>query len=321
MNWKKRDRLEALLDEGVNQIEIAKILGVHKSTISREVSESKGRDGRYSADLAEEKAKRKRMCSKHRGMRIENDQALKSKIVTMLEKKRSPDEIAGRLSKELGIRLGKNAIYKWLYSSYGQRYCKYLCTRRYKPRKQTNASKRDAIPERTHISQRPTGKGLIHFEGDTAVSPQSSNSRHAAAFMVEPESCLILGRRIENLKPEHVSSAFKEIVSGVKVDDITFDNGLENKNHMDIGIPSYFCDPYSPWQKPHVECGIGLVRRWSVPKGTDWKTVSEQDLQRYLHFLNSKYRKKLGYKSAYEVACEKGILKSLPGEVAIEGGI
>jgi transposase, IS30 family len=321
LNEKKRDRIEALLDGGETQKEIAKILKVDKSTISREVRRIKHRDGQYDAEAAECSARTKRRYSKYQGMKLEHDPELKRRTVAMLEKKRSPDEIAGRLSKELGVRLGKNAIYKWLYSAYGQRYCRYLCTRRYKKKPQTGSSKREMIPNRVHISSRPRTKGLVHFEGDTSVSPRNSHSKHAAAFAIEQESCLILGRRTENMEPGVVSKAFIEMTRGVKADDITFDNGLENRYHEEIGIPSYFCDANSPWQKPHVECGIGLIRKWFVPKGTDWKTVSEEDLQAYIHILNSKYRKKLGYKNAYEVAYEKGILRSLPVEVAFEGGI
>lgn len=321
LDWKKRDRLQALLDEGVKQVEIANILNVDKSTISRELSKWRKKNRSYDATVAERRARLKRDNSKYQGMKIEHDPALRIRIIEMLKEKRSPDEIAGRLNKEFRITLGKNAIYKWLYSSYGQPYCRYLCTRRYKPRPQSRSSKREVIPDRIHISQRPKTKGLIHFEGDTAVSPQMLKSRHAAAFAVEISSNLMLARRVDNLQSATVSNALRSVLSKVRADTLTLDNGIENARHRSIGIPSFFCDPHAPWQKPHVEQGIGLLRRWFVPKGTDWKAVSEEDLQRYVYVLNSKYRKKLGYRSAYEVAIEKGILKTLPEGVAFGTGI
>lgn len=317
----KRDRLEALLDAGEKQREIAKILKVDKSTISREISERKRKNGHYDTDTAEHKAGALRSNSKYQGMKIESNPALKLKIVALLKDHHSPDEIAGRLSKELKIALGKNAVYKWLYSAFGQKYCKYLCTKRRRKRKQKEQTRREMIPNRVHISKRPRRKGLVHTEGDTAVSPQKSRSKHAAAFVTEMSSRLFLGRKTKNLRPVIVAEALKEEAGKIMADTMTLDNGIENKNHGDIGIPTFFCDPRSPWQKPHVENGIGLLRRWFVPKGTDWRNVSEKQLQKYLYVLNSKYRKSLGYKSAYEVAYERGILKSLPEKVAFEGGI
>ena len=321
----KRDRIEALLDDRYKRKEIAKILKVDKSTISREINYRKKKNGRYDSDTAERKAGVLRSNSKFQGMKIENNQSLKQKIITRLKEYRSPDEIAGRLSREFGLVLGKNAIYKWLYSSLGQRYCRYLCTKRYRGRKQKKIVKREMIPNRVHIGSRPRGKNLIHLEGDTAVSPKRSGSKQAAAFIAEPSSSLFLGKKTKNLRPVVVSLALKKAIGTIRADTLTLDNGIENKNHASIGVPSFFCDPHSPWQKPHVENGIGLLRRWFVPKGTDWRKVSESELKKYIHVLNSKYRKKLGYRSAYEVAYEKGIIKFLPEtlleKVAFEGGI
>jgi IS30 family transposase len=103
-------------------------------------------------------------------------------------------------------------------------------------------------------------------------------------------------------------------------------NLKENREHLKMGIATYFCDPHSPWQKPHVECNIGLIRRWFIPKKTDLRKIDDIQLQEYLHILNNKYRKSLGYRNAYEVAFEHSIIKSVPSflsvmEVAFEGRI
>jgi len=109
------------------------------------------------------------------------------------------------------------------------------------------------------------------------------------------------------------------------------DNGLENKDHKQFGIPAYFADPHSPWQKPHIENNIGLLRRWFIKKGTNLQTVSDQQLQEYLRILNGKYRKSLGYQSAYEAAIKRGIIQqkipfidlgdAIKEKVAFEGRI
>ena len=80
----------------------------------------------------------------------------------------------------------------------------------------------------------------------------------------------------------------------------------------ETGVPTYFCDRGSPWQKPHIEGSIGLIRRWFLPKGTDLAAIPDKTFQSQLHLLNNKYRKSLGYQSAYEVARERGIIKRVP---------
>ena len=90
------------------------------------------------------------------------------------------------------------------------------------------------------------------------------------------------------------------------------DNGIENRYFDQWGLPVYFADPHAPWQKPDVENGIGLLRRWFIKKGTNLATISEDQFQMCLHILNNKYRKSLGYKSAYEVALKHGIIQKIP---------
>ena len=120
-----------------------------------------------------------------------------------------------------------------------------------------------------------------------------------------------------NLKPKSVVSAVCEVTEDeIQADTLTWDNGFENRNHEQFGVDSYFCDPHSPWQKPHVEQSIGLLRRWFIPKGTDLREVSEEKLQEYLCILNHKWRRSLNYKSAYEAALEKGVIIKKSREVS-----
>ena len=96
------------------------------------------------------------------------------------------------------------------------------------------------------------------------------------------------------------------------------DNGIENRMHEKLSIPSYFCTPHSPWQKPLVEQSIGMIRKWCFKKGTDLSAVSNLKYQEALVFMNHKKRKSLGYLSAYEVSLKRGIIKSIPEKVAFE---
>jgi IS30 family transposase len=303
-----RDRIEALLDAGHLQEEIAKILKVDAGTISREIKNRKRKNGHYEATTAQHKASVKRSNSKSQGMKIEKYPELRQHIINELKAKRSPNEIAGRLKrKKIVPRVNSNSIYKWLYSIWGQAYCKYLCTKRYKRKKQTKKVKREMIPNRISLEKRPR-KG-IHAEGDLFVSPTKTGTSRSGAIICIPETKLIAGIMIEDKKPTTMTRAVKKIVSGISIDDLTLDNGIENRDHEQFGMNTYFADPHAPWQKPHIENSIGLLRKWFIPKKTDLKNVSENQLQKYLHILNGKFRKSLGYRSAYEVSMERGIIQ------------
>ena len=159
LGQKDRDRIEALLQTGHKQKEIAEILQVDKGTISREITKRRRKNGRYEATMAQMKASVRRSNSKFQGMKVEKCPELREYLITELKNHRSPDEIAGRMRAEKRKnRIGTNAIYKWVYSAYGHAYGKYLCTRRYRPKKQKrSAVQRTMIPNRIGIAKRPLG--------------------------------------------------------------------------------------------------------------------------------------------------------------------
>lgn len=302
-----RDRMEILLREGYTQEDIASVLKVDASTISRERKRQR-KNGVYDADTAQHKAQVKRCRSKYQGMKMESNPVLRAYVIQELKNKRSPDEIAGRMKREkLPFACNKDAIYAWLYSMWGQAYCKYLCTKRYRRRKQKGKPKREMIPNAIPLPERPM-EG-IHAQGDTFVSPKKANTTASGAVVCIEETKLVVGCKIPNLRPSTMAHAVPKVVAGVRVDTLTLDRGIENKHHEKFGVATYFCDPHSPWQKPLVEQSIGLLRRWFIPKGTDLRTISEEQLQEYLHILNNKWRKSLGYRSAIEASVERGIME------------
>lgn len=313
LNQSDRDRLEALLNAGHNQREIADILGVDKGTISREIRKRKLKNGHYEAITAQHKARVKRKHSKFQGMKIEKYPCLAISIIVELKNSRSPGEIAGRMEREnISPRVNANSIYKWLYSVYGQQYCKYLCTKRHGKRKRKEKTKRVMIPNKIGINKRPLGAAnktrYRHFEGDTIVAPKKSGNTISVAIAVERKTNFIVATKIPSLSPVHMKNAINNMNEKISMDSISLDSGIENRYHEQFDVDAYFCDPHSPWQKPHVENNIGLLRRWFMKKGTDFSTVSEEQLQEYIFILNNKYRKSLNYKSAYEAALEHGII-------------
>lgn len=292
---------------------MAEVLGVSPSAVSRELARYGRTTWRYNSLRAQADADRKRENSKRPGMKIEANPELKRHIIKQLRRLRSPDEIAGRLKKSKSpLQIGTNAIYKWLYSDDGKSYSKFLCTRRTRKKRQSRLGKKILIPDRISFRDKPNEPGLIHGEGDLFVSPTKSQDKTSGLLIVIPSVRLLRGNLVPDKTQSSILPAVKKIFKTIPLDTCTFDNGIENINHQKFGVDAYFCDPGSPWQKPHVESSIGLIRRWFLPKGTNLSKIPDKTFQSQLHLLNGKYRKSLGYKSAYEVSVEKGIIKRVP---------
>src|SRR3989344_1999939 len=167
LNGSHRDRIHAVYGNGHSQKDIADVLGVNPGTISRELKRYGRSTWRYSAIKAEEDAQKKRARSKRDGMKIEAHPELKKRIMEELKDLRAPDEIAGRMKREkLPVRVGTNAIYKWVYSEYGKECRQYLCSRRMRKKAQSRLSKRTLIPNRISLRKRPDDTGQIHGESD-----------------------------------------------------------------------------------------------------------------------------------------------------------
>lgn len=304
----QRDRIQLMWEAGEQQKDIARILEVSPSRISREINDRKRPDGIYNATVAGHKARVARGRSKYQGMKIERHLILRRQIVRALKQSRAPDEIAGRMIREnWPIRVSTDAIYRWLRSVFGQQYCRYLCTKRYYRKPTRGVAKRHLVPNLVSIHDLPESAGIV-TEGDTFQSPKKIG-RTSAVLVGWRECKLFKGGIVKSLRPIHTTRVMKMIHRENKSDRLILDQGIENIEHEQFGVATYFCDRSSPRQKPFIENSIGLARRWFWPKGTDLAQVSPEQFQLGIETLNNKYRKSLRYRSANEVARECGILK------------
>lgn len=328
-----RDRLQALRDTGTKQEEIARVLKVDPSTISREITRNrrkyrrkkhiKNKNARYEASVAEHKAYVRRKYAKYQGKKIQENKDLRNYITRRLRHYWNPDEISGRMKKDhKPFYASKTAIYEWLRSVYGQRYVPYLYSRRYYVRKRKpKTAVKSMIPNRVSIHDRPASFVMEygHYEADTFVSGRNTGSSAAVAVAVETKADYLEMRRIKNMKPKRFVAALRTMKRNVIMKSATMDNGIENRDHEDIGTETYFCDPYSSWQKPHVENAIRLVRRF-IPKGSNLGKVPETKIARVAHILNHKPRKSLNYQTPYEVMVEQKLFtKDVREKIALRG--
>lgn len=330
---KDRDRLQALRDAGTKQKEIAGILGVDPGTISREIARNrrkyrtkkkvKNKKARYEAGAAEHKAYVRRKYAKYQGKSINENCALKNYIIRGLKRYWNPHEISGKMKKDgEPFYASKTAIYEWLRSVYGQRYVPYLYSGRYYAKKRkSKKTVTSMIPNRVSIHNRPISfaSEYGHYEADTFVSGKNTGSKTAVAVAIETKADYVEMRKLKGMRPKGFAAAVRNMRRAVIIKSATMDNGIENRDHEDMGTTTYFCDPYSSWQKPHVENVIRLVRRF-IPKGSDLSKVSETKIARVARILNHKPRKSLGYQTPYEVMVEHQLFTKIYSEkIALRG--
>lgn len=325
----ERLEIQILKDKGYSNREVAKVLGRSPNTVSSEIKRNScGSDertpvsdqGRYIAIRAKQKAYARRKYAKFQGKKIEDNNELRSFIISKLKLDWIPDEISGNMKANLslGFYISKTAIYEWLRSARGQQYCNYLHTKRRRvKRRRKNKTERVMIPDRTSVHERPQAamdrQEIGHMEFDSMLSSKRSGSKHSLAVLQDRTTRLVRAKLVTNLKPKPYANTITELSYGLNIESFTTDNGIENRSHMDItkktGLPVFFTDPYASYQKGGVE-NVNKMLRYYFPKGTDFSKVRQTDVVNALTRINNKPRKILGYKSALQVAKEKGLIKS-----------
>lgn len=310
------DRLEIkiLLGKGYSYRAIAKSMERSPNTISYEVEVNGGKDG-YDPQNADIYARTRKKDTRREWSKIEHNEELKQRVIEGLEKHWNPDEISARMKKEKKPwYASKTAIYEWLRSVQGQTYCNLLYSKRYYKKKHVKKTERVMIPNRVSIDQRFLGANnrsrYGHWEDDTIVSRRGCSGGLSVGS--ERKSRLITATKVVSMSTFEHMQAMQNQIREYKTLSITFDNGIENKQHQSLGVPTFFCDPYSSWQKGGVENANKMIRRY-FPKGTNFRTISQRKVNEAVLLINNKPRKILGYKTALEVARACGIINSLTG--------
>jgi IS30 family transposase len=311
LSKEERYEIHILLQKGYSMRSIARAMNRSPNTISREIRMNSVL-GEYIPKKAAHKARVRKKYSRFAWKKINENNELRIFIVEKLRCHWSPDEISGYMKKyKFEWCVSKNSIYRWLYSSRGQRYCRYLYSKRYTKKKRGYTSKRSMIPNRIDISRRSLGaerrSEYGHVEADTIVSGKRGSG--ALLVSVDRKSRYVRIQKMVSLSPREMVERMNDVTKQMEVKSITFDNGIENRHHKRIGVPTFFCEPYSSWQKGSVEHVNKMIRRY-IPKGSDISKVSKETIERIQYILNGKPRKILGYRSALEIAKEAGIIKS-----------
>lgn len=172
-------------------------------------------------------------------------------------------------------------------------------------------AQRVRIPDRVSIHDRPEiiakRKQFGHWEGDSIVGKNHISGLHTE---YERVSSLTRFERLTRITADETVKASKKIFGVLPKGarhSTTLDNGLENAGHTqlkaDLGLQAYFADPYSSWQRGGNE-NANMWIRYYFPKGTDFSTITDEELREVEWELNNRPRKRLNFKTPQEVFTE-----------------
>ncbi len=310
----KRYQIFALIKQNLSITQIANNIGVHKSTISRELKRNSS-DGYYSPEQASIKCF---LRHRYKNKAVKLNKSIQKYIRVHLRLDYSPEQIAGRLKLDKDISISHETIYQYIYKNKKQGGKLYLLL----AHKMKKYHKRDSIyktrgmiSNRVSIDKRPKIVDKKLRIGDIEVDIIIGKyHKQAIVSIVDRKSKFVLLKKTASKEAKEVAKAIKELLSPIKQisHTITSDNGKEFAYHEDIakelGVRFYFCDPYSSWQRGLNENTNGLVRRY-IPKGSDFSDISDEQIRFIQDRLNHRPRKSLGYKTPYEVFMKEFIRK------------
>lgn len=293
---------------------IAASMGRAPSTVMRECKrnsrESKSWPGGYRPERADQLSKRRRQLDKR--FKLARQPALRALVRDRLAMGWSPQQIAGRLALENApMRISHESIYRFVYHRAAQKdYWNRLLPQRKGRRgrlKRGGISPAKAIKCRRSLQHRPqeaeNRKQPGHWEADLMMF-----AKYGQVVLVahERQSRLLIARRQRSKAAKPVANALCAILRPLPKPlrrTMTFDNGTEFALHyrltQRLGLKTYFCDPYAPWQKGGVENAIRRLRR-QLPRKSDLAKIPQRKLDQMIQIYNNTPRKCLGYKTPAE---------------------
>ncbi len=310
LSLENRHQIKALLKAGHNQSEIARTIGVHRSTISRElrrnVDNGDSTGNQYCPEIAQQQtSQRHRNKPKHRRF---TDQLKAQARQWLTEEKLSPELISGRW-KILGIDgVSHETIYRWIWAAKRTtdptdknlyKHLKHGCRKRKRGNYQDS---RGRIKGRTSITNRPEVVDQRTRLGDIEVDLMMGKAHKSALLVLTDRTTLLTKlQKVTSRKADpmasHIVRQLSDIPSGF-IKTLTFDNDKAFAKHQQIAAQlqadTYFTRPYTSQDKGTVENRIGVIRRF-FPKGMDLRTVSEERIKTVEQYLNFRPVRKFDY--------------------------
>ena len=307
------------LRERCRHAAIARELGVHRSTVMREV-ENGSVNGRYRSKIAQQRAdEQRRRPAKSDRVKIRSGTDLWNEIVARLNNRQSPEQIAGRLRRDFpgrdDMQVSHETIYQALYVQGAGALRHELTVEKALRSGRTSRRPRSRLPRRSNrswigeatISARPAEAADRrvpgHWEGDLVIG---GDLRSALITLFERHTRFAMISRLTIHDTATVTDRLTEMAARLPATlwrSLTWDQGVEMAQHARFsiasGCPVFFCDPHSPWQRPTNENGNGLIREF-FPKSTNFTKITDPQVAEAEHLLNTRPRKILDFATPAE---------------------
>jgi len=300
----QRSQIFVLLQKKTPRKELAELVKISQSTLSRELKRNSTTNGHYLWKQAQEKseARRQRTTTNNKKDKIVIWEALEY----LRREQWSPMQISGYMALQ-GKRISHELIYQYIRADESgdlKRNCRHQMKYNRHGRPDHTTRVRN-IPHRISIHDRPPeadGKRFGDWEMDTIIG---KNNKGAIVTLIERSTNNLL---MEKLPEGKNAKALAKVVSrllfpfrGMGVRTITTDNGCEFCAHEDISkmlgnVPVFFADSYASWQKGAIENENKLIRQY-IPKGTDFDNVTTLFIKRIQAKINNRPRLKLNFSS------------------------
>ncbi|HEY1566674.1 MAG TPA: IS30 family transposase [Solirubrobacteraceae bacterium] len=324
LRYEERVEIQMRCEEGQSVRRIAGAIGRSASTVCRELARNGGRE-RYRAQRAEARAQ---ACARRpKPGKLAGSPALWAEVWAWLRRRWSPEQIAATLKRDhpddRGMQISHESIYRALYvQSRGElrrELTGLLRTRRVTRKSQGRVQLRGRLVGMVPIAERPPEaddrRVPGHWEGDLLLGGHGSS---AIVTLVERHSRYVLLAPLRDRTTEHVIEVLQGRIQHLPAHllrSLTWDQGRELAAHArfteQTGVPVYFCDPHSPWQRGSNENTNGLLRQY-LPKGSDLSMHDQAALDEVAAELNGRPRKTLGWDNPAE---RMAVLLGEPGPV------
>jgi len=293
--------------------EIARRLGRHHTTISREIKRNKPPHSTYWYYFIERDVELKR--HRARSFRRQSHLPLVEYVEDKLKLDWPPEAISARLRLDYPnderMRVSHETIYRWVYlvAMEGGNLHQHLRRRHKKRRRQTRyGSGRRFIAGRVSISQRPpivdSRERFGDWEGDTLEGRKGCG--HLATHVERKRRFLVAAKLADKraaTMTQATTASFWRLPKALR-HTLTVDNGKEFSRFKELeaktGLTVYFADPYAAWQRGTNENTNGILRHY-FPKGFDFTTIAEEELELVVKQINNRPRKCLDYRTPAEV--------------------
>lgn len=308
ITFEERYTLGVLRQRGCSGAAIARVLGRHRSSISREVRRNRATsDASYRPQLAEWYARGRRSHSR-RNRRFGD--AEWERIQTLLREDWSPEQVAGWLRRHGALAISHETIYRYVWADKrqgGTLYRHLRGARKLRRKRYGRYDSRGRLAGKRPITSRPAvveaRTQLGHWEVDTLLG--AGQAGPCALSLVERKTGYVLLGHLRQRVAVEVNRRAARLIRAQPhpVRTITADNGTEFHAYEALeratAVRFYFATPHHAWERGTNENTNGLLRQY-LPKRTSMTHLTQHDCNRIATKLNRRPRKRLGYRTPEE---------------------